>query len=185
MVVKGDLRPNDDTLEPMGEVLGGRIYKIRGTAVFENEDEKFRIRTGALGVDGEEYVLEGMRLIDDLGQGIAFSLPFPSNGVRAFDAHHRPLPDKAAVFLDQLAGIRLHLFNGQDESVGRYQIKMELYDETLPTTSDIYFDKIRTCGKETLEIPLIDYADRCAPCCPPVKIWMPITLFFIFYELLV
>ncbi|MCA8833758.1 MAG: STY4851/ECs_5259 family protein, partial [Proteobacteria bacterium] len=299
VVVKGDLRPSDDTLELMGEVLGGRIYKIRGAAVFENEDEKFRIRTGATDVDGEEYVLEGMRLlfpstpswvclgkphlylrdienhlkrraqgrlqvkaksqwerladthqgvvslrfmdsegyiafrkriailppkfkislradaknssrgdiilenvggldatvtdtevqcnptqsdgaitlglhstdalpparislrlIDDLGQGIAFSLPFPSNGVRAFDAHHRPLPDEAAVFLDQLAGIRFHLFNGQDGAVGRYQMQMNLHDDDLPDTSEIYFDEIRNCGKETLELALIDYDDR-------------------------
>ena len=299
VVVKGDLRPSDSTLEPMGEVLGYRIYKIRGTAVFENEDEKFRIRTGATDVDGEEYVLEGtrllfpstpswvclgkphlylrdienhlkrraqgrlqvkaksqwerladthqgvvslrfmdsegyiafrkriailppkfkislradaknssrgdiilenvggldatvtdtavrcnptqsdgaitlglhstdalpparisLRLIDDLGQGIAFSLPFPSNGVRAFDAHHRPLPDEAAVFLDQLAGIRFHLFNGQDGAVGRYQMQMNLHDDDLPDTSEIYFDEIRNCGKETLELALIDYDDR-------------------------
>ena len=143
------------------ENVGGLDATVTDTEVQCNPTQSDgAITLGLHSTDALPPARISLRLIDDLGQGIAFSLPFPSNGVRAFDAHHRPLPDEAAVFLDQLAGIRFHLFNGQDGAVGRYQMQMNLHDDDLPDTSEIYFDEIRNCGKETLELALIDYDDR-------------------------
>ncbi len=94
------------------------------------------------------------------GEDITFTLPFPANGIRAFDGKNRPLSNDSSIFLDQIRGIRLHLFNGQKGQVGNYEIKMNLVDETLPNISDIYFADRDWYSKGHLEISLANYLDK-------------------------
>ncbi len=93
------------------------------------------------------------------GEDITFTLPFPANGVRAFDANNQLLSKQNMLFLNHLHGIRLHLFNGQGGN-DRYQIQMNLHDDSLSSTSDICFDESGACGKKPLEIAFINYLDK-------------------------
>lgn len=90
---------------------------------------------------------------------LTLTVPFPARGGQIIDANGNKQSSKQPLFLDQLHGFRLRLFNEQPDRKRNLQIDLSLKDSTLDDTRDLYFrDEVKKNGA-VIELAIIDYQE--------------------------
>lgn len=86
-------------------------------------------------------------------------LPFPARGGQIINAEGVKQSSKLPLFLDQLHGVRLRLFNEIPNRNRHLQIELRLIDSALNDARDLYFrDDVKVKGA-VIEIALIEYQE--------------------------
>lgn len=90
---------------------------------------------------------------------LTITLPFPARGGQIINAEGIKQSSKQPLFLDELHGFRLRLFNEVPNKNRHLQIELRLKDDALSDARDLYFrDEVRFKGA-VIEIALIDYQE--------------------------
>jgi|CXWL01.1.fsa_nt_gi hypothetical protein len=90
---------------------------------------------------------------------LTVTLPFPARGGQIINSEGIKQSSRQPLFLDQLHGFRLRLFNEVPNKNRHLQIELRLKDNVLSDARDLYFrDDVRFKGA-VIEIALIDYQE--------------------------
>lgn len=90
---------------------------------------------------------------------LTVTLPFPARGGQIINAEGIRQSSRQPLYLDQLHGFRLRLFNEVPNQNRHLHIELRLRDNTLSDARDLYFlDKVKFKGA-VIEITLIDYQE--------------------------
>ncbi|MDD5461397.1 MAG: STY4851/ECs_5259 family protein [Methylococcales bacterium] len=90
---------------------------------------------------------------------LTLTVPFPVRGGQIIDADGHKHSSNQPLFLDQLHGFRLRLFNEYPDRNRHLQIDFNLEDDSLNGARDLYFrDEIERKGA-VIELPIIDYQE--------------------------
>jgi hypothetical protein len=90
---------------------------------------------------------------------IRLNIPFPAKGSRFFSKDGRLLKRTDTLFLDQLHGVRLYIFNSNLSSK-KYSIKLTLGDQYLQDAREISWKQDIKVDPPYKEIPLINFVDK-------------------------